>query len=368
MPERPKPKTLKAAARDLESRFPTRLAEREFEKEAPWAAALVEPIRPSSYPLLKAGDLLTSRHHGTFIRPCPATPRYNCCGLNIFHIGQGCDLGCSYCVLSAYLGTEAVILFGNAASDGLAELERRLGDMEAGISRLPEGSPEPSRRFCTGEFTDSLLLDDRTRLSERLVGLFKSRPGFFLELKTKTAKVDHLLDLDHGGRTVISFSVNAPVICQAEEPLAASLGGRLRAAAKASAKGYPVGFHFDPLIFHDGWREGYGQTAKMIGQSVAPSSIAWISMGCFRYPPALKPIMLKRRPSALFDAEFIRGGDGKMRYPRPLRLIMYKAVLELLKPVLGPETIVYLCMESPDVWRGVTGEDPGTPGLTKMFS
>ena len=227
--------------------------------------------------------------------------------------------------------------------------------------------PEPSNRFCTGEFTDSLLFDDRTRLSERLVALFRDRAPFTLELKTKTARVDHLLNLDHGGRTVISFSVNAPEGSSREERRAAPLGDRLAAASKAAAYGYPVGFHFDPLIYFPGWEAGYQETIERIRESVEPSSIAWISLGCFRYLPALKSIMLKRRPSALFNAEFIRGGDGKMRYPRPLRKIMYQTVLELLGPVLGPSTKVYLCMESSGIWKDVMGGDPGTEGLTAMF-
>jgi spore photoproduct lyase len=78
--------------------------------------------------------------------------------------------------------------------------------------------------------------------------------------------------------------------------------------------------------------------------------------------------MLARRPSRLFDPEFVRGGDGKMRYPRPTRRLMYRTVLARLRPALGPDTIVYLCMESGRLWREVMGFDPGTAGLTAMFS
>ena len=352
---------------DPERRFQRRLAEPEFANTFPWTATVVDPVRPANYPSLSSGDLIAARHRGTFIRPCPATPRYNCCGLNIFHFGQGCDLGCSYCVLSAYLGSEAIILFGNAETDGLQELERRLDDMASGTLSIPPGGAEPSHRFCTGEFTDSLLLDERTGLSEKLVALFKNRAPLTLELKTKTSRIDHLLGLDHGGRTVISFSVNAPKVCQSEEPLAAPLDERLLAASRAAAAGYPIGLHFDPLIYFPGWEDGYAETARRIGQKIPPDTIAWVSLGCFRYLPALKPNILKRRPSALFDAEFIRGQDGKMRYPRPLRRLMYRTVLDLLGPVLGPRTIVYLCMESGRVWKEVMGRDPGTAGLTAMF-
>jgi spore photoproduct lyase len=323
------------------------------------------PVAPADYPGLGPGDLLVTRHRGSFLRPCPATPRYNCCGLNIFHIGQGCDIGCSYCILSAYLGTEAVIFFGNSLDEGLDELSRHLdGELLGGRDW---GSGPRSHRYCTGEFTDSLLLDHRTGISRRLVELFSQRPPFTLELKTKTDSVRHLLGLDHGGRTVISFSVNAPEICAREEPRAARLEARLEAAALAWSRGYPIGLHFDPLVWFPGWEKGYARTVDLIARILDPMALAFVSMGCFRFLPALKAIMRATRPSGLFEAEFVLGGDGKMRYPRPRRRLMYRTVLGLLREVVLPGTRIYLCMESGRVWREVFGHDPGTAGLTGLF-
>jgi spore photoproduct lyase len=105
----------------------------------------------------------------------------------------------------------------------------------------------------------------------------------------------------------------------------------------------------------------------MIAQYLPPQALSFISLGCFRYLPELKEVMLKTRPSSLFDAEFVRGGDGKMRYPRPRRRLMYCTLLDLLRPLVSRETIIYLCMESGRVWKEVFGYDPGTPGLTEMF-
>jgi len=325
----------------------------------------VDKIPPLSYPDYTKGDLLVVRHKGSFIRPCPATPKYNCCGLNIFHIGQGCNLGCSYCILASYLGSESIVFFGNT-DESLSELEARLKS----ISDKTEQSTLKtlsSHRFCTGEFTDSLLLDQQSHLSSRLIELFAQYPPALLELKTKTANVEHLLDLKHNNRTVISFSVNSPEVCRKEEPLAAPLLTRLKAAQKAANRGYPIGLHFDPLIYYDGWVDGYQKTINLLNQFLDLKKIAWISLGCFRYLPELKKIMLKTRPSALFQAEFVRGKDGKMRYPRPLRLHIYHTILDFLQPLTGPETIIYLCMESGRLWTDLFGFDPGTEGLTEMF-
>ena len=332
----------------------TALAENLGHTLAPQA---LEPLGPADYPAFGRGDLLVTRHRGEFIKPCPGTLNYNCCGLTIFHFGLGCTIGCRYCILEAYLGTEALVLFGNI-DQGLAELQSVL-------NRPPTDRP---LRFCTGEFTDSLLLDKRSGLAASLVKIFADTDSAVLELKTKTDYIDHLLPLKHNGRTIISFSVNSPDICRTEERGAAPLTARLKAARRAAEAGFPVGLHFDPLIVHPGWEEGYVRTCRLIGEHLAGAEVAWVSLGCFRYLPSLKEVMLTRHPeTSIYDGEFILGGDGKMRYPRPLRARMYRTLVTALGEVLPSRAIIYMCMESPRVWRDVFGRDPGTEGLTALL-
>ncbi|MGL4209109.1 MAG: radical SAM protein [Candidatus Adiutrix sp.] len=337
--------------------------EAEFEN-TPWVKKLsksptvtIAPAKASDYPQFKRGEMLITRHKGAFIKPCPATLNYNCCGLSIFHFGLGCTIGCRYCILETYLGTEAMVLFGN--------IDEGLGEIETILQQNPSERP---KRFCTGEFTDSLLLDHKTGLSQRLIELFAQSQMAILELKTKTDHIDHLLSLPHKGRTVISFSVNAPEICRNEEKGAAPLMARLAAARRASAAGYPIGLHFDPIIEFPGWEGAYQQTVDLIGEYLPDAEVAWVSLGCFRYLPGLKSIMLSRQPETrIYDGEFVRGGDGKMRYPRPLRTQMYKFMVAALRAVLKPSAQLYMCMESPRVWRDVFGSDPKTEGLTSLL-
>lgn len=347
---------------DLPEHNPSRLYVEDEFKGQPLAQRLAQGLEPTliasagpaDYPCFGRGEVLLTRHRGAFVKPCPATLNYNCCGLQIFHFALGCTLGCRYCILSAYLGTEALVFFGNVG-EGLDELR--------GLLSLEPGSRP--KRFCTGEFTDSLLLDRRSGLAVELIKVFAENDSAVLELKTKTDYIDHLLELDHRGRTVISFSVNAPEICRLEEGRSAPLTARLTAARRAADAGYPIGLHFDPIIEYPGWADGYARTADLIGQYLAGSEVAWVSLGCFRYLPSLKEVMLARHPdTSLYDAEFITGGDGKMRYPRPLRTRLYRGVVADLRRVLPASAMIYMCMESSRVWRDVFGSDPGTEGLT----
>jgi hypothetical protein len=57
--------------------------------------------------------------------------------------------------------------------------------------------------------------------------------------------------------------------------------------------------------------------------------------------------------------------DGKLRYLRPLRLEMFRTIVERLRARLRGEPsppLVYLCMEPAENWRRVFGEPGPTPG------
>jgi spore photoproduct lyase len=217
-------------------------------------------------------------------------------------------------------------------------------------------------RIGTGEFTDSLLLDPWTELSKQLVPFFSRRSNAVLELKTKTDFVDNLEGLDHGGRTIVAWSLNAETIVGREEPRAASLEERLMAAQRCAAWGYWLAFHFDPMIEHEDWREGYRRTIDQLFTAIDPKRVVWVSLGALRFMPELKPIISARHPgSRILGGEFIRGLDGKMRYFRDIRVELYGFMVDRIREV-DPDICVYLCMESRDVWNEAFGFSPDQRG------
>jgi len=168
---------------------------------------------------------------------------------------------------------------------------------------------------------------------------------------------------------ILSWSLNAEGVIQQEEHGAAGLAERLAAAEACQKKGYRLGFHFDPLIYLPGWEEAYQNTVDRLFQRIRPENIAWISLGCFRYLPALKPIIQERFPRSRFiHEEFIPAIDGKRRYPQTLRVEMYRRMVGWIR-AYAKEAMVYLCMESPVVWKKVFGFIPGEghPTLAEML-
>lgn len=279
------------------------------------------------------------RNKGAFVKPCPGTPEYICCGLQIIHTGQGCPMDCRYCALQAYFNRPVLEVFVNA------------DDMVQELAQVLSSRPDTFHRLCTGEFTDSLALDPFTGLAGRLGPVVHKHRNASLELKTKSDHVDHLLDMPPTRRIIFSFSLNARSTAQSEELRAASLSRRLAAAGKAEAKGFRVGFHFDPVIPVPGWEEGYKETINRIYSSVDARSVAWISLGVIRFVPALKDVVRERFGAVpYFHDGFIRGLDGKQRLSVGRRIEMYRALSEHIRRH-SPDARIYLCMESPTVWR-----------------
>ena len=112
------------------------------------------------------------------------------------------------------------------------------------------------KRIGTGEFTDSLMLDHVTGYSKKLVEYFSSK-NLVLELKTKSTNIQNLYNLKHNQRTVIAWSLNPKNIINKEESASASLKERLESARICQQHGYPVAFHFDPIIYTANWEKQY---------------------------------------------------------------------------------------------------------------
>ncbi len=296
-------------------------------------------------------QLFLTRNRGKFFKPCPGTREYQCCDYQVIRSGEGCPIDCVYCILQAYLNNPWIVHYVNT--------EQIFAELEEGLN----SRPEMFFRIGTGEFTDSLALDRITALSTRLVPFFKKKKNAVLELKTKSAVIENLANLDHGGRTIIAWSLNSPQMMAREELRSASFAERLQAAVQAARWGYRLAFHFDPIIAHDGWQEGYRETIERLYRVVPAEKIAWISLGALRYIPQLKEIGTARFPhSTIYYNEFIEGLDGKARYFRKSRTALYRYIYDLLKERAAERTCIYFCMESDEIWRDVMGFAPEEKG------
>jgi len=313
------------------------------------SALVYEFINNDSDPVSRAKTTLyITENKGSIIRKCPGTRFYTCCDYTILHTGTFCTMDCSYCILQAYFHPPVLQYF-----TGLDRFGHSLDKIfkENTIFRIG-----------TGEYTDSLIWEKISLQPGFLVRKFADQNNCILELKTKTVNIDSLLNLDHNEKTIISWSLNTPEIISSQERGTAGLTARLKAAAKAEAAGYRLGFHFDPVVIYPGCENDYKNVIKMIFDHVSAENIVWISIGTFRFMPGLKQIIETRfKESTICYGEFILGLDNKMRYFKPLRIEIYKAIISCIRQY-APELLIYFCMEDCEVWEKCMGFFPAREG------
>ena len=294
--------------------------------------------------------LYLKEYKGKFLRFCPGTRAYHCCGYRIIHIGENCPMACSYCILQAYFQDRVLKIWANQDA-----LFRELAD---GFG----SNPATRFRVGTGEFTDSLALEHLTGYSHDLVGFLNDHDNVVLELKSKVVDLSWMAAARRTDRVLPAWSLNAPAINQTQEFDVSTLDERLAAARTCAEAGFRVCLHFDPIIHFPGWREGYAEIIDRIFDYVRPEQIAYMSLGSFRCMPQLTPIIADNFPDAAYIYnEFVPGLDGKARLLRPLRLEQFRFMVDRLRSH-GMDRQLYFCMESTEVWKEVFGYAPADFG------
>lgn len=285
-------------------------------------------------------NLFLIKNKADFVKACPCTKEYKRCGYWILNIGFGCPIDCSYCYLQFYSNAPGLILTANIEDyyEHIEKLDRKV---------------EKRTRIGTGEFTDSLALDKYTAYSARLIPFFRQTKNLVLELKTKISGIENVLKEEPNDNVVISWSVNTERIAKAHEKGGASMAERIDAAHRAAKRGYKLGFHFDPIVYYNGWEDEYrGIIEKLFSYPPIKKNTSWISLGTLRYAPALKQIAEERFENNLlfYEGEFFEDTDGKMRYSRRLRLDIYDKMTKWIK-AFNDSCWVYPCMEPKEFWK-----------------
>ena len=291
-------------------------------------------------------SLVVKRFKGKFLRFCPGTRYYNCCGYKIIHFGQNCPLNCTYCILQAYFQDNVLKIWGNI-EDLFQELDQTL-----------RANSHLRFRTGTGEFTDSLVLEPLTGYARLLCQFLENYSNIRIELKSKVTDLSWLQGLNKTQHILAAWSVNSPEIVKQQEPLAPSLEERLQAAQKCADLGLKICLHFDPIIYYPGWEQGYARAVEIIFSYLKPEQICYLSLGSFRGMPELFQQIAQNYPQANYIySEYVKGLDGKLRLFLPLRLKVFSFLVKKLKQA-GLNQQIYYCMESDLVWKKTLGYTP----------
>ena len=341
-------------AQEVLSRLPE-VPQKEFRN----ISMLTEQMRSSQYDVFGEGKkhLALSRFKGSFLKKCPGvSPGMVCCNYYVVNLSKNCIYDCSYCFLQDFLGN-------NPMQVAYVNVEDLLGELEEVFTQYPDRN----FRVGTGELTDSLALDAIVPYTAYLLPFFNQQSNAVLELKTKSDQIANLLDHSDPANIIVSWSLNPQTVIDQEEKGTPSLAQRLESAKACLDKGYRIGFHFDPIILIPGWEDAYQQLVNILCDSLPIAKVEWVSLGSFRYRPSLKSIIKNRHPQThLFTSEHLPSKDGKFRYLRPLRNHAYKTIRGYLKSRLE-ELNIYICMETQEIWEGVTGKTPRSDEKLDQF-
>ena len=255
---------------------------------------------------------------------------------------NNCNFWCEYCYLYLTFRTQPIsthFMNYDQMYDEIMKFDR---------SRVPKSF----RLLNLGELGDPLAVDYITGFAKQIIPFMPEHaPGTRLLFLTKSDCVDEILELDHGGQSIISFSLNTETVFQQLEHRTASPESRLAAAAKVQKAGYEVRLRIDPVIFYSTWEKDYIELVDKIFQFVQPTRI---TIGEYRPSNGLANHIGSRFPDSpllSINKSMVREG-GKLRYKKDQRIEMFRTIIETIKQNKS-DTHIALCKEQPQIWKAL---------------
>lgn len=253
---------------------------------------------------------------------------------------NNCNFWCEYCYLYLTFRT-------NPVSTHFVNYDKMFKEI---IEFDRTNIPDALRVLNLGELCDPLAVENVTGFAERLIPFVaKHARHTRLLFLTKSDDVDSLLDLPHGGRSIMSFSLNTDRIHRNLEHRTASPEARLVAAQKLQKAGYQVRFRIDPIILYQGWEDDYIDLVRTIFKYAIPERI---TLGEYRPSTGLANHIRQRFPdSVLLKINESLTSDGvKLRYPERKRAHAFRTIIEEIRRQ-DPSVSVSLCKEDAAIWR-----------------
>ncbi|WP_025720337.1 spore photoproduct lyase [Paenibacillus sp. 1-18] len=228
-------------------------------------------------------------------------------------ISTGCMGHCHYCYLQTTLGAKPYIRVYVNTDDIL----------NAAKAYIEERVPEITRfeAACT---SDPLGLEHITGSLGDLIRFMADEEYGRLRFVTKYHHVDPLLDIKHNGHTRIRFSINSDYVIKQFEPATSRFEERIEAAGKVAQAGYPLGFIIAPIIWYDGWEEGYGELLRRLGETLSQHATTDLTFELIqhRFTKTSKAVIEKRYPKTKLEMDMEkrkkkwgRWGQNKYVYP-----------------------------------------------------
>lgn len=242
-----------------------------------------------------------------------------------FDLAEGCPAHCQYCYLAGSLG-------GPPITRAYANLPEILAGLDAavGTGAVTSGTAARGGEGTTFEascYTDPLGIEHLTGSLAATISHFGTHrwPGQVqLRWTTKYDGVGPLLDLPHGGRTRVRFSMNSAAVAGRFEGGTAPMPQRLAALRALALAGYPVGLTIAPVMPIEGWRAEYAALLAAVAGAVdgVPGLDLTVELITHRFTARSKEVLLGWYPRTKLDLaesrrSVKRGKYGGQKYVYP---------------------------------------------------
>lgn len=279
-------------------------------------------------------------------------PKLVCWTLHDIHSGWGCVHHCAYCQRgSVYV------------------LNLNVEEFVERVHQLVDENPwQQTFRYDVEQ--DVLPMEPEYGACKLLVESFAQRDDRYLILFSKSANVDHLLNLDHRGHTILLWTLAPHTVSRRYEGGTGTMEERIEAAAKCQAAGYPVRFKCKPIIPIRGWREELTHMLQTLYAHVTPDNLSMEMLFVDSVAELDATIGLEN-----LDPKFVQWAkEAEAQYPDQWphhlhgpRPFTFEAKAEVYRHLmtesqrLSPETPVTLCAETQRMWAALADVVSGTP-------
>ncbi len=176
-------------------------------------------------------------------------------------LATSCPGLCKYCYLNTTLGNKPYLRVYVNIDDILSKARKYIEE------RAPEETV-----FEGAATSDPLPVEDLTGNLAASINFFAQKELGRFRFVTKFSNVESLLELDHGGKTTIRFSLNAEQVIDDYEQGTAGLSQRIEAAGKVYRAGYPLGFIIAPILMFPDYKKAYTELLEKLAEEL-PANI-----------------------------------------------------------------------------------------------
>lgn len=257
---------------------------------------------------------------------------------HVISLIRSCPLDCAYCFLR------------EVYDDSRFKVPPNFHQMDLEMNDLRNKTAGPLY-LNAGENADSLILDLEYGLAAKLWQIVQPVPDTFLELRSKTNKIQRLIRIvHHQKRIVAAFSLNPEEDRALFESNTATMEQRISAISELQKCGFMIGLRFEPIVYTKNYKQKYAQLFESVFSVIRPRQIHSIALGCMRLTKELFKLLHKSHPRLLAE-EWVLGMDKKFRYYKGIRTEIYQNLIELLDPYFSMKERIVLSTEPVEIWR-----------------